>query len=133
VKPAGFKFRRWIVLLLLAAVPLLLPSCALWRNWIEGRQGVRQLAWVETARPEQDLLSAVLVNDFRLIGVHGDDEIPGVANGETELVAKYGVRHLAGTSGAPHGHAHRRLDRAARKYAARYNKLLLLYLKRGRD
>jgi hypothetical protein len=131
VKAAALQIRRWGVLFLLAMELLLLPSCALWRNWVEGRQALRELAWVETARPEQDLMSAVLRNDFRLLAVHGRDEIPGIGKEEAGFVERYGVRHLAGTSAVPHGFRHRRLDGAARKYAARYNKLLLLYLKRG--
>ncbi len=124
------KFGRcdWRVAVAIVSLVLTQSSCSTWRHWRERREAERKLAWLRTAVPAQDVTAAVMRNDLRFVGVHGaTPEVPGVPEDEQKLAEEAGVRFLDGT-----GAGHDRLNRKARKYAQRYNKLLRLYLRGGR-
>jgi hypothetical protein len=133
MKPIRDTMRLRLVQVCLIGLIALQPSCTIWHHWIDARHAVKKLAWLETAHAEQDLAAAVLTDDLRFVGVYREKpEVPGVEGENEALPATNGVRYLEGTSVVTHGEKQKKLNRAAQKYAARYNKLLLVYLKRGK-
>lgn len=123
--------RRLSIIALLCAFALAQSSCAMWDRWWAARRAVQQLAWVETASPEQDVVAASFRQDTRFFAVRGsDDEIPGVSPEDEPLARGHGLRHIEGT-GKALGSEHERLNKRARKYAAKYNKIMLAYVKKG--
>jgi hypothetical protein len=78
-----------------------------------------------TANPEQDCRRAIGRHDLRFVGVAGYAlDVPGVADYQTRYWKTNGVKVIARTSDI----GDLAFNKAARKYARRYNAQLLIYL-----
>lgn len=88
---------------------------------------IEQLRWIETADPVSDAKKAILVKDFRLVGLDGFTwTIPGVpGNDQFRMRDKYGLRIIEGTGDVISSDEHMRLLGRAREYARAYNEYLL--------
>ena len=82
---------------------------------------------VKSAAPEEDFAAAWAKRDTRFIGVYGLTLVlPGVAESrQFELIDKYGVSPIEGTTDYIFSPQVARLNSLASRYATRYNQLLL--------
>lgn len=88
-----------------------------------------QIKILRTADVTADVSSAVSKKDFRFVGVMGFAMIvPGVPDYAQKYSDKYGVRLIENTSDCIEGPQHEELQRVAREYAEKYNRILLTKL-----
>jgi hypothetical protein len=93
---------------------------------------VKVLLWLDHADVNADFRHHVVEGrDTRFVGVYGYGEyVPGVDSAlEARLVRQERVRFIEGTSDNITSPEHRRLVNKAERYATRYNKKLLRYLR----
>jgi len=83
--------------------------------------------------PLRDLRSHISAGIYRFIGVNGLVACypHGVSPYQIDLVKKYGVRCIAGTSDGLENEEHATMVRAVIKYASTYNSKLGSFLRRG--
>lgn len=88
-----------------------------------------ELRQIEKTDPEVDAMNAVRQGDWRLLSVLGFSESIPVAKEadlhDSAIIAKHGRRAIKGTTDYPKGDEHARLQPIARKYAERYNAVIL--------
>jgi len=71
---------------------------------------------------ESDARAAIARGDRRLLAVYGLTlEVPGLSENASKLRSRYGLRILGGTSDALRGEQDRQNNLNARRYATRYN------------
>jgi hypothetical protein len=91
------------------------------------RTDIAQMRWLWRADAQRDVSAALARGDKRFIGVYGiAAEAPGVT--DSRLLRRFGVRFIEGTSDVRPTPESRQLNSLARKYALRYNGLLLQHL-----
>ena len=97
-----------------------------------GSNAEQRLRWLDRADPERDLAAALARGDRRFVGTYGyTATVPGAGSPYDPLPKRYGVRFLRGTSDAMTSQEDERLNDLARRYAKKYNQLLLQHLRRG--
>lgn len=124
------KIKRYATALLTS---LLLSSCHADKPDRVSEQTDRQqqvldgLAWLKTANPEQDARVAIERGDLRLLRTAGRSaSIPGLPSDQaSELRRKCGIAVVPGTGDVVYGDEHLALLRKARRYAERYNQIMI--------
>ncbi len=91
-----------------------------------------ELKRVAEADPAIDVRSAIATNDLRFISIRRYTvTVPGVTNFHEAYEAKIGVKIIPGTSDVISSLKQANLQRAATRYAAKYNELLLEHIQRN--
>lgn len=92
-----------------------------------------EIKTLNLANPISDLQSHINAGSYRFVGVNGLVACypHGVSPYQTDLVEKYGVRCIAGTSDALENEEHATMVKAVIKYASIYNSKLANFLRRG--
>jgi hypothetical protein len=92
-----------------------------------------ELASLNLQNPESDLEKNFIHGDKRFIGIYGFVlYCPGTQGVSYDFIKQYGIRTIDGTSDALENEEHIALQRAAIKYAERYNQELLRKLSERR-
>ena len=87
------------------------------------------LSFLDLEHPEQDMAKNVGHGEYRFIGINGYTcTAPGINGSHAELIGKYKMRCLEGTSDMIEGEVHMELIRKASAYAERYNAALEKWL-----
>jgi hypothetical protein len=87
---------------------------------------IEQVAKLNVDAAETDARAAIARGDVRLLAVYGITvEVPGVDTNVATLRQQYGLRMLEGTSDAIKGPQDLRLNENARKYAKKYNRIII--------
>jgi outer membrane lipoprotein LolB len=87
------------------------------------------LSLLDLAHPEQDMANHVAHGDYRFIGMNGYScTAPGIRGTPSEIIDKYGIWCLEGTSDMIEGEEHMKLIKKAKSYAERYNIALAKWL-----
>ena len=95
----------------------------------EEKQALRELGWLNGAKPEQDVEAAIRRGDYRFISWEESlQEVPGL--GRACAIPPQGIQSMSGTLSQPHLYEHRKLAAIARVYAEEYNLLLSTWLQR---
>jgi outer membrane lipoprotein LolB len=90
------------------------------------------LASLNLADPAADLDVHLKSGDIRFIGINGYTcTAPGVADADTDVVSRHGMRCLEGTSDAIENSEHASLVQKASKYAMEYNSELIRRIRSG--
>jgi len=93
---------------------------------IDDTMNVEQVANLKVDAAETDARAAIARGDQRLLAVYGITvEVPGVDTSVATLRQRYGLRILEGTSDAIKGPQDRLLNENARKYAKKYNRIII--------
>ena len=109
--------RAWIVCICLTS-----PAV----TWGDEKQDVimkeEDARVLKVEHAESDAKDAVARGDHRLLAVYGMTlEVPGLSENASKLRGRYGLRILGGTTDALHGEQDRQNNLNARRYATRYN------------
>ena len=94
-----------------------------------------RLSEMAAANPEKDLWKAINRHDLRFVGIYGFSlDVPGLMGAKVNpLVRLKGVNAVEGTSDAIQSTRQERLQSRAERYALRYNRSLLGFIKRSDD
>ena len=109
------------VLTLTLSIPLMAAD-----DRIDDTMKVEQVTQLKVDAAETDARAAVARGDQRLLAVYGITvEVPGVDTNVATLRQQYGLRILEGTSDAIKGPQDRLFNENARKYAKKYNHIII--------
>lgn len=92
----------------------------------ERRPSARELA---TANPDEDFAKAKRAGSIYFLAMRGfTTDVPGVAPEHEYLIRRVGTRVIEGTSDVVGGESGREIRQKSRRYAVRYNQLVVDYL-----
>lgn len=95
----------------------------------EEQQALRELGWLNSAKPEQDVSAAIRRGDYRFITWSDSQEkVPGLE--QACAIPPHAINNMPGSIAVAHQYEHRKLAAIAQVYAEEYNLQMSTWLQR---
>lgn len=95
----------------------------------EEQQALRELGWLNSARPDQDVSAAIRRGDYRFITwSDSPHQVPGLE--QACAIPPHAINNMSSTTAVAHQYEHRKLAAIAQVYAEEYNLQMSTWLQR---
>jgi len=116
------------------ALAVFMSSCGAAPGRAAALKKCEKLVGLDPSKAAEDARRAKSTGDARLLGVYGySDEYPGVSGDAMAMAKAHGARMIEGTSDAIPDMRCEALNKSARDYATKYNRVILRPPRQGAD